>query len=43
MKEFTWNNIKQQNRNGLLTRDPSVDGMKTGHTESAGYCLVTSA
>jgi D-alanyl-D-alanine carboxypeptidase (penicillin-binding protein 5/6) len=43
MKEFTWNNIKQQNRNGLLTRDPSVDGMKTGHTQSAGYCLVTSA
>lgn len=43
MKEFTWNNIKQQNRNGLLTRDPTVDGMKTGHTESAGYCLVTSA
>jgi D-alanyl-D-alanine carboxypeptidase (penicillin-binding protein 5/6) len=43
MKEFTWNNIKQQNRNGLLTRDPTVDGMKTGHTDSAGYCLVTSA
>lgn len=43
MREFTWNNIKQPNRNGLLARDPSVDGMKTGHTESAGYCLVTSA
>lgn len=43
MKEFTWNNIKQQNRNGLLTRDPTVDGLKTGHTNSAGYCLVTSA
>ncbi len=43
MREFVWNNIKQQNRNGLLTRDPTVDGMKTGHTESAGYCLVTSA
>lgn len=43
MREFTWNNIKQPNRNGLLSRDPSVDGMKTGHTESAGYCLVTSA
>ena len=43
MKEFAWNNIRQPNRNGLLTRDPSVDGMKTGHTESAGYCLVTSA
>jgi D-alanyl-D-alanine carboxypeptidase (penicillin-binding protein 5/6) len=41
--EFTWNNIKQQNRNGLLLRDPTVDGMKTGHTESAGFCLVTSA
>ena len=43
MKEFTWNNIRQPNRNGLLTRDPTVDGMKTGHTETAGYCLVTSA
>jgi D-alanyl-D-alanine carboxypeptidase (penicillin-binding protein 5/6) len=43
MREFVWNNIKQQNRNGLLGRDPTVDGMKTGHTESAGYCLVTSA
>ncbi len=36
MREFTWNNITQQNRNGLLARDPSVDGMKTGHTESRG-------
>ena len=43
LKEFTWNNIRQQNRNGLLTRDPSVDGIKTGHTETAGYCLITSA
>jgi D-alanyl-D-alanine carboxypeptidase (penicillin-binding protein 5/6) len=43
IREFTWNNIKQPNRNGLLGRDPSVDGIKTGHTESAGYCLVTSA
>ena len=43
LKEFIWNNIKQQNRNGLLERDPSVDGIKTGHTDSAGYCLVTSA
>ncbi len=43
IKEFTWNNIKQPNRNGLLLRDSSVDGMKTGHTDSAGYCLVTSA
>ncbi len=43
IKEFIWNNIKQQNRNGLLERDASVDGMKTGHTDSAGFCLVTSA
>jgi len=43
IREFTWNNIKQPNRNGLLYRDPTVDGVKTGHTESAGYCLVTSA
>ena len=43
MHEFLWNNIKQQNRNGLLERDPSVDGLKTGHTDSAGFCLVTSA
>jgi D-alanyl-D-alanine carboxypeptidase (penicillin-binding protein 5/6) len=43
IRDFTWNNIKQPNRNGLLARDPSVDGMKTGYTESAGYCLVTSA
>ncbi len=43
IREFTWNNITQHNRNGLLLRDPTVDGMKTGHTESAGYCLVTSA
>ena len=42
-KEFTWNGITQQNRNGLLWRDPSVDGVKTGHTESAGYCLIASA
>ncbi|MEJ2645733.1 MAG: D-alanyl-D-alanine carboxypeptidase [Gammaproteobacteria bacterium] len=42
-KKFTWNNITQYNRNKLLWRDPSVDGMKTGHTEAAGYCLVTSA
>ena len=43
IREFIWNNIKQDNRNGLLERDPTVDGMKTGHTDSAGYCLVTSA
>jgi len=42
-REFTWNRITQPNRNGLLDRDPSVDGLKTGHTESAGYCLVSSA
>ena len=43
IREYTWNNIKQENRNGLLLRDSTVDGMKTGHTDSAGYCLVTSA
>ncbi|MGB7931858.1 MAG: D-alanyl-D-alanine carboxypeptidase family protein [Gammaproteobacteria bacterium] len=42
-KKFTYNDITQYNRNKLLWRDDSVDGMKTGHTESAGYCLVTSA
>jgi D-alanyl-D-alanine carboxypeptidase (penicillin-binding protein 5/6) len=42
-RDFTWNGIKQSNRNGLLDRDPSVDGMKTGMTDSAGYCLVSSA
>lgn len=42
-REFTWNGIRQTNRNTLLWRDSSVDGVKTGHTESAGYCLVTSA
>jgi D-alanyl-D-alanine carboxypeptidase (penicillin-binding protein 5/6) len=42
-KEFTWNDITQYNRNKLLWRDESVDGIKTGHTDSAGYCLVTSA
>ncbi|NNG12584.1 MAG: D-alanyl-D-alanine carboxypeptidase [Halobacteria archaeon] len=42
-KEFTFNEITQYNRNKLLWRDESVDGVKTGHTESAGYCLVTSA
>jgi D-alanyl-D-alanine carboxypeptidase (penicillin-binding protein 5/6) len=42
-KEFSWNGITQQNRNGLLWRDPTVDGIKTGHTETAGYCLITSA
>jgi D-alanyl-D-alanine carboxypeptidase (penicillin-binding protein 5/6) len=42
-REFTFNGIKQQNRNDLLWRDPSVDGIKTGHTETAGFCLVTSA
>jgi D-alanyl-D-alanine carboxypeptidase (penicillin-binding protein 5/6) len=42
-KEFVWNGITQQNRNGLLWRDPTVDGVKTGHTETAGYCLIASA
>lgn len=42
-KVYTYNNIKQYNRNKLLWRDNSVDGLKTGHTESAGYCLVSSA
>lgn len=42
-KEYTYNNIKQPNRNRLLWRDKSVDGIKTGHTEEAGYCLVSSA
>ncbi len=41
-KEFVWNDIKQPNRNLLLWRDPTVDGLKTGHTEEAGYCLVAS-
>jgi serine-type D-Ala-D-Ala carboxypeptidase (penicillin-binding protein 5/6) len=43
LKDFTWNHIKQPNRNGLLWSDPSVDGLKTGHTEGAGYCLIASA
>ena len=43
MREYTYNNIKQDNRNMLLGRDPTVDGMKTGYTEAAGYCLVASA
>ena len=42
-KQYTYNNIKQYNRNKLLWRDETVDGVKTGHTESAGYCLVASA
>ena len=42
-KEFLWNNIKQGNRNLLLWRDKTVDGLKTGHTQEAGYCLVASA
>ena len=43
IKEFTFNNIKQANRNRLLWQDPTVDGVKTGHTDGAGYCLVASA
>ncbi len=42
-KEFTFNSITQKNRNTLLWRDKTVDGVKTGHTEEAGYCLVASA
>ena len=43
IKEYTYNNIKQPNRNRLLFSDPSVDGVKTGHTKNAGYCLISSA
>ncbi len=43
LREFVWNNIRQGNRNTLLGRDPSVDGLKTGHTDSAGFCLASSA
>jgi serine-type D-Ala-D-Ala carboxypeptidase (penicillin-binding protein 5/6) len=43
IRQYAFNNIKQDNRNLLLGRDPTVDGMKTGFTESAGYCLVSSA
>ncbi|MEI2782761.1 MAG: D-alanyl-D-alanine carboxypeptidase family protein [Candidatus Competibacter sp.] len=43
VRSFKYNNIEQQNRNRLLLTDSSVDGVKTGHTESAGYCLVSSA
>lgn len=43
IKEFTFNKIKQPNRNLLLYRDPSVDGLKTGYTDAAGYCLITTA
>ncbi|MBM3104057.1 D-alanyl-D-alanine carboxypeptidase [Pseudomonas sp. V1] len=42
-KYFSWNGIRQPNRNLLLWRDKTVDGLKTGHTEAAGYCMVTSA
>lgn len=43
VKSFTYNKITQQNRNRLLWLDPTVDGMKTGHTEAAGYCMIASA
>jgi D-alanyl-D-alanine carboxypeptidase (penicillin-binding protein 5/6) len=43
VREFTYNEITQRNRNRLLWRDPTVDGFKTGHTDAAGYCLVASA
>jgi len=42
-REFTYNNIRQYNRNTLMSEDPTVDGLKTGHTEAAGYCLVAAA
>lgn len=42
-REFTYNNIRQANRNTLLRSDPTVDGLKTGHTEEAGFCLVASS
>jgi D-alanyl-D-alanine carboxypeptidase (penicillin-binding protein 5/6) len=43
IKEYTYNKIKQPNRNRLLWTDPTVDGMKTGHTKAAGWCLISSA
>ena len=43
VRQYTFNNIRQDNRNLLLGRDPTVDGMKTGYTDAAGYCLVASA
>ena len=43
VREFSWNGITQHNRNALLWRDASIDGIKTGHTEAAGYCLAASA
>ncbi|PKO34037.1 MAG: peptidase [Betaproteobacteria bacterium HGW-Betaproteobacteria-7] len=43
LKEYTYSNIKQPNRNRLLWLDPTVDGLKTGHTEAAGYCLISSS
>ncbi len=43
IKEYTWGDIRQPNRNSLLWRDASVDGMKTGHTDDAGFCLISSA
>jgi len=43
LKEFRYNNISQPNRNRLLWLDPSVDGVKTGHTDAAGYCLIASS
>ena len=43
VREFTFNGIRQHNRNRMLNRDESVDGIKTGHTESAGYCLISSS
>ena len=42
VKDYTWNKIKQPNRNRLLWLDPAIDGVKTGHTETAGFCLIAS-
>ncbi len=43
LRHYTFNNIRQDNRNMLLGRDPAIDGMKTGYTDAAGYCLIASA
>jgi D-alanyl-D-alanine carboxypeptidase len=43
MKEYTYNGIRQHNRNRLLWADPTVDGLKTGHSSAAGYCLIATA
>jgi D-alanyl-D-alanine carboxypeptidase (penicillin-binding protein 5/6) len=43
IKEYTYNGIRQHNRNRLLWADPTVDGLKTGHSNAAGYCLIATA